>query len=652
VEDLWKDPRTLVNKRLDATGTTPLFWALGGDFDEETFQSLLDWPKVDVNLQDSERNTPLTLASQEGNGRAVELLLKNGALTDLKGQHESRPLVRAIEHNKQDVVRKLLQAGANIDHNAREGHDGAIHIAMKTDRNLVELLLEYKLNIEFQGDNGNTPLLLATMNNDLETVKFLLRRGANIEAQNHSHETPLQVAVQNGNEQIAAMLLMLNANNERWSDGVETPLRYALRCGHEKLAKLLLQKNASPKLQDTRWTENLLHLAVTSGLKDIVELLLQPLLRKKLNLESKDANGETALILAMNSSNEAMIYSLIAEGADTHVCDRSGRTAIELAIIHEQHEIAKSLQFFGNRNEQVDKIGDPHLIIALKLHRDKKMPTTECLKLVEDMLKAGTDVNRQGGRNTSALHVAVQGRDRALIQMLLSRGAEVDPIDSNECTPLLDAVPNGPGGKELEEVVQCLLDAGANPNSQGGEYGNPLQAAAYRGQEELVMQLLIKGANVNGEGGKYGYPLQAAAAAWSGEEVVEMLLSAGANVNAYGGLHETAVHAAVTCGHIKVLKLLLEDRSSTADLELKDDRNRTALQSAIASGDKAAIDMVLEHGANIEALDMEGRTPLLAAVNDEDGNWLSFFCDMKPQRERKIGRGGLHFCSQSKRISM
>ncbi|EPE31806.1 Ankyrin repeat-containing protein [Glarea lozoyensis ATCC 20868] len=608
VEDLWKDPRILVNRKLDVDGTRPLFWALDEHFDEETFQCLLDWPKVDVNLQDAERNTPLSLASQEGNARAVELLLKNGALTELEGQYGKGPLMQAVVHNKQDVARRLLQAGASIDRDTCEGHDGAIHVAIKTDQNLVKLLLEYKLNIECKGDSGNTPLIVATKEDDLQTVELLLTRGVSTEVSNDACETPFQVAVQNGNVKIALVLLKHNASTDKWSDSRDTPLRYALRCGHETLAKvLLLQINADSKLQNRLWTENDLHLAVTSGLEDVVKLLLQPPLRDKLDLELKNVNGETALMLAMHSLNEPIIYSLIAAGADTHVCDRSGKTAIELAILHERHELAKSLQLFGNQNKQVDQLGDPHLIIALKLHRDKKMPTSKWLKLVEDVLKAGTDVNRLGGRDISALHVAVQRRDIALIQLLLSRGAEVDTIDANECTPLLDAVQNGSGGKELEEV------------------------------------LLKKDAKVNVEGGKYGYPLQAAAAAWSGEEVVEMLLSAGANVNAYGGLHETAVHAAVICGRIKVLRLLLEDRSSTADLELKDDHNRTVLQSAIASGDKAVIDMVLKHGANIEALDMEGRTPLLAAVNNEDEELVELLLRYEASTRAKDTKGRTPF---------
>lgn len=37
-----------------------------------------------------------------------------------------------------------------------------------------------------------------------------------------------------------------------------------------------------------------------------------------------------------------------------------------------------------------------------------------------------------------------------------------------------------------EEIVKALLSKGADPNKQGGDYGNPLQAAAWFGDAEIV----------------------------------------------------------------------------------------------------------------------------------------------------------------------
>lgn len=75
-----------------------------------------------------------------------------------------------------------------------------------------------------------------------------------------------------------------------------------------------------------------------------------------------------------------------------------------------------------------------------------------------------------------------------------------------------------------ENVVKMLLDAGADVNAQGGEYGNALQAALYRDNEKVVKKLLSAGADVNAQGGKYGSILRAAS--YGGDEVLKLLLDA------------------------------------------------------------------------------------------------------------------------------
>ncbi|KAE8371840.1 Pfs, NACHT and ankyrin domain protein [Aspergillus bertholletiae] len=109
----------------------------------------------------------------------------------------------------------------------------------------------------------------------------------------------------------------------------------------------------------------------------------------------------------------------------------------------------------------------------------------------------------------------------------------------------------------LKNTVEAMLEKEANINTQGGEYGNALQAASDNGNKEIVQLLLEKGADVNARGGRYGNALQAASNNGD-KEIVQLLLEKGADVNAQGGWYGSALQAASDNGDKGIVQLLLE----------------------------------------------------------------------------------------------
>ncbi|KAH7386811.1 hypothetical protein DE146DRAFT_759229 [Phaeosphaeria sp. MPI-PUGE-AT-0046c] len=93
---------------------------------------------------------------------------------------------------------------------------------------------------------------------------------------------------------------------------------------------------------------------------------------------------------------------------------------------------------------------------------------------------------------------------------------------------------------DLRDVVTFLLNKGADVNAQGGDYGNALEAAAFKGNKAIVRLLLNKNANVNAQGGRYSNTLQAASLKGY-EAIVRLLLNKNANVNAQGGRYSNAL---------------------------------------------------------------------------------------------------------------
>ncbi|KAK3031686.1 hypothetical protein RJ639_035054 [Escallonia herrerae] len=118
----------------------------------------------------------------------------------------------------------------------------------------------------------------------------------------------------------------------------------------------------------------------------------------------------------------------------------------------------------------------------------RKLPTAAYL------IDNGANPNSANDKGCTALHYAADIGHRELLQLLISRGAEID-ADSESGTPLHSAVAHG-----RQEAIKVLLNskanAGADPNT--GSCGiTPLGEAASKGENEVIKCLLRAGANAN-----------------------------------------------------------------------------------------------------------------------------------------------------------
>jgi len=150
-----------------------------------------------------------------------------------------------------------------------------------------------------------------------------------------------------------------------------------------------------------------------------------------------------------------------------------------------------------------------------------------------------------------------------------------------------------------------------------------LYDAACAGKLDEVSNLIVAGADVNDDDSRYSNMHETAliCAAYSGHfEVVEKLLKAGAKVNETdNGEGRTALHYAAKKlfggkdeNYLKIVNILLE---YNAKVDAPDLNYRTPLFLAAGSGDIAIVDALVNAGANVNATDREGATPLHYAVS-------------------------------------
>jgi ankyrin repeat protein len=143
-------------------------------------------------------------------------------------------------------------------------------------------------------------------------------------------------------------------------------------------------------------------------------------------------------------------------------------------------------------------------------------------------------------------------KTKNMVQLLLNRGADANAQGSLYGSALQVAAAAG-----RKSIMQLLLNRGADANAQGGYYGSVLQAAAVSGCKNAMQLLLVRGADVNAKGGEFGSALQVAA--WEGRNgVIQILLDGGADINAKTGvLYGNALYTAIARGYIHSAEFLI-----------------------------------------------------------------------------------------------
>jgi ankyrin repeat protein len=176
-------------------------------------------------------------------------------------------------------------------------------------------------------------------------------------------------------------------------------------------------------------------------------------------------------------------------------------------------------------------------------------------EVVYDILfKEKSNVNieaKDGYYSRTALSWAAENGHKAVVELLLEKGAEIEAKDSyHSQTALLWAARNG-----YEAVVELLLKKGAEIEVKDHIGQTALLLAARNGYEAVVELLLEKGAEIEAKD-KYSQTALLLAARNGYEAVVELLLKKGAEIEVKDHIGPTALLRATQRGHVAVVKLL------------------------------------------------------------------------------------------------
>jgi len=426
-------------------------------------------------------------------------------------------------------------------------------------------------------------LAMASYRGHTRVVQVLLDSGADVNAQcghNHDAISGLHGASSSGHVSIVEILLKRGADVNLPHGDYRTPLYMASEEGYDRVVQLLLDNGAYIYCHANAWSSPL-YAASSRGHYKVV----QTLLHHGANVNEGAESGNIPLHAAAQEGHDKVVQILLHNGANVND-QKYGNTPLYLASF-EGHDQVVQMLLDNGADVNVHVEGGTALHAASYQGHDS---------IVRMLLEHGIYIDVMGTTkifgSLTALCTA-SGHDRyQVVQTLLEKGANV-----NAKASILGSALHWASAKGYDKIVQLLLENGANVNGAGGIYGSLLQAASRGGHRSIVKLLLANGAEVDAEGGEYGFALQAASRGGH-RSIVELLLANGAEVDAKGGKYGFALQAASRGGHPSIVRLLL---ANGAEVDAEGGEYGSALKAALAKYRHKTVEILIAHGADVNA---------------------------------------------------
>lgn len=486
----------------------------------------------------------------------LAVLCVAGAAVSAWAQAPKSSLADIIQSGNRKAALDQIRAGADVNAAQPDGTRPVHWAVYHVDHELLAALIAKKAKVDVTNEFGSTPIAEAVKLADAPMVKMLLDAGAEPEGANQDGQSALMLAVKAGELPIVEMLIQAGANVntiEKFEN--QTALMWAADAPKNAgaIVKLLLSKGADvkPRARFNDWPSQ-----ITS----------EP------RAQYRPVGGLTALLYAARSGCIACVEALIGAGADVNLPTPEGVTPLMIALDNDHNDVAKLLLDHGANPHLWDWWGRTALYIAvdrkaggssggLRLGaaalgnggrgrgrapvRNGSGPEVTDLDIINALLAAGVDPNPQlnmhrpsrGGnsgrfienlRSTGAtpLSRAVEGGDLEVARLLLAKGANPNTNDMG-LTPFLLAAGVGPGnrggtglaaqgavgGAVNTAMMDLLLQHGADVNAQvtgtktysmrvsrapsSNEGMTALHVASQSGKTDLVRYLLEKGARTD-----------------------------------------------------------------------------------------------------------------------------------------------------------
>ena len=498
---------------------------------------------------------------------------------------------------------------------------------------VVAALVAGAITLPWTAAAADAPLIEAARSGDVARLSALLAEGADAHSASPDGTTALHWAARAASIAAVEQLLAAGADPERANRYGITPLALAAESGEPAVVGALLAAGADPNTASPAG-ETVLMVAARTGRVPLLDRLLDA----GATVDAIESwRGQTALMWAAAENNDDAAARLLAAGADVEARSSGGLTPLLFAVREGQIDAARTLLAGG---------------------ADVNAGVNNTTASTGSYTPAATG-------HTSPLALAIINAHYELAGALLDAGADPNAYDARGS--LLHALawirrpgsgrpPATTGNLDSLDLARRLLALGANPNvriawreipfevdlgivkpppniSVGRNFisfvgATPFYLAAKHADLDLMKLLVAYGADPLRPTDQGVTPLMAAAGLgfWDGEspgplngtpdrvrlEAVQMTLALGNDLRAVADFGDTDLEG-------DGVDLLLRHPLNLLEMDAQRDRGDmrwggcTALHGAAMMGSNLIVQYLIDRGADINARNAIGWTPLMVA---------------------------------------
>lgn len=522
--------------------------------------------------------------------------------------HDINSMAVACHLGLEPVVLLLLQHGAEVDGLFGLGRTPLSWAAEAGNVSVVRLLLDRCAEPSFKSRGQG--IWRAGTTAYKERVKSVVGRGLSRVRENHSPRPGLPAIELSSNNRTQARVFKQRIDINTTNSLGETSLMLAAMNGHKHVVELLIEKSARLGFGDHSHQEAATIKAARNGHEEVVMLLLERIPRVK----SHDKAFGSVLVNGATFGQMAVVKMMLDRGVNKEFKDECGQTALSKAAKHGHLPVVELLLDNDADIETQDREGYTPLMYAIH-------PPSDSVTAM--LLRHHANVETKNKAGQTAISVAVRFyKSGPMINwgplgLLLEHGATLKTTHDENLEILMTAARKGQTSmlRFLLEKKNLSIESRSKPSTERSVHNlTPLIEAAIGGYVATVEFLLERNAKIEAKDSDGKTPLAwAAQARWP--TVVRVLLENNAEIESRNIRAQTPL---LLLMNVTDQKLRCEERERVAetllthgaDAEAEDNDGMTPLLSAVAQGWAAGVRSLVEHNVRTDYKDQNGRTAL------------------------------------------